>query len=393
MTKPLTIIAIAILFIILIDVNISSADEKTAIGLENAISNRKGELESIQSELKQKQQRLSTLENEEKDYIGNLYAIEEQLNLNNRLLTKTKNQIKDLNRLIEELKTKLENNESELTYQEKVLVERLVWIYKRSRVSPLLNALSAGSPLMSARRLYMFSLLNGYDKKIISDIEELNQQIITEKAAIVERIESIKKLNREQKIQNRQIQLNRKKRKHLLKEVRAQKNVELTAIEQLNKDQDRISAIIDILSEHKTALDKESAKTFLRLKGKLVWPVRGKIIRRFGKITDKKYYTVILNPGIDIKASAGVPVYAASSGEAVYISWLRGYGSFIILGHGGGYYTLYAHLDDILVEIGQFIAAGEIIAAVGETGSFSDSILHFELRFGKEQLDPLPWLR
>ena len=295
--------------------------------------------------------------------------------------------------MIEELKIELKDNESELANQEDILVERLVWIYKRSRISPFLNALSAGNPLTSARRLYMFSLLNRYDKKFISDIEELNQQIIAKKDNLINRMKSIKKLNRNQELQRRQIQSDRNTRKHLLGKVRVQKDVEQKAIVQLNKDQDRISAIIDILLEHKTALDKESAKAFLKLKGKLVWPVRGKIIRKFGQIRDKKYYTVISNPGIDIKASAGTPVYAASSGEAVYVSWLRGYGSFIILSHGGGYYTLYAHLDDILVETGQFITAGEVIAAVGETGEFSGPVLHFELRFGKEQLDPLPWLR
>ena len=84
---------------------------------------------------------------------------------------------------------------------------------------------------------------------------------------------------------------------------------------------------------------------------------------------------------------------AASSGSVAYISWLRGYGSFIILDHGGGYYSLYARLDEIHVETNQFVAAGDNIGTVSEIGTFGEPALHFELRYGREQLDPVPWLR
>ena len=189
------------------------------------------------------------------------------------------------------------------------------------------------------------------------------------------------------------IKQNRLNRKGLIKEVRAQKDIELRGIRQLNQDQENLSGIIETLLESQKILDTEAAEAFKNLKGKLLWPVKGKILRKFGKIRDEKYNTVISNPGIDINASAGTSVNAASTGETAYISWLRGYGSFIILDHGGGYYSLYAHLDDIYVETGQFITAGETIGTVGETGSLSGPMLHFELRYGKEQLDPLPWLR
>jgi len=331
--------------------------------LENTITVRKTELENIQNELEEKQLRLKFLEGEEKDHTEILYSIEEQLNL------------------------------SDLARQEKVLLERLVWIYKRSRIPPFLTALSSNDLLQGARRLYLFSLLNKYDRKIVTEIENLNCQIKTEKADLQKRRNSVIALKREKEQQAKNIRINRQKRKKLLKQVQNQKGAELKAIEYLVSAQERISGIIDVLLQNKTALNKQAAKEFLNLKGKLIWPVQGKIIQRFGKIKNKKYNTVITNPGIDIKASAEMPVYASSSGEVAYISWLRGYGSFVILEHGGGYYTLYAHLDDIFVETGQFITAGETLATVSETGAFAGPILHFELRFGKEQLDPVPWLR
>ena len=369
------------------------AQNQDADELENTITIRKTELENIQKELEDKQSNLSSLESTEKDYIEQLYSVEEQLNLNNRFLNKIKRQLADINRFIADLEIKLKTTEEDLIRREEILSERLVWIYKRSKVSPLLTALSAESLLDGARRLYMFSLLNRYDRKMIEEIEKLKLQVKTERANLIQKKNSINPLKREHEQQVNTNRKNRSKRKQLLEEVQNRKDIEIKAIHQLEEDQSRISGIIDVLLQNQSLMDKEAAKAFLSLKGKLVWPVQGKIIRRFGKIKDNRYNTVISSPGIDIKASAGTPVYAASTGEVAYISWLRGYGSFVIIDHGGGYYTLYAHLDDILVDTGQFITAGETLAIVGETGAFTGPILHFELRFGKEQLDPVPWLR
>jgi len=333
------------------------------------------------------------LEGQEKQHLQTLYSIEEQLNLNNQLLTKIGKQIKDINNLVESMEKQLEINRKDLDNRQKFLNERLVWIYKRSRFSSTASILSAGDFSQAARRLYMFSLLNRYDRNILLEIETLIARIKTEKTELAIQKQSILSLQTEKQNQVRITKQNRLKRKDLLKEVRTQKDIELKGIEQLNEDQGRLAGILETLLENRKILDKQAAAEFNNLKGKLLWPVKGKILRAFGKIKDKKYNTVISNPGIDIDAAAGTNVIASSTGEVAYISWLRGYGSFVILDHGGGYYSLYAHLDDIAVESGQFVIAGEIIGTVGETGSLLEPVMHFELRYGKEQLDPVPWLR
>jgi len=127
-------------------------------------------------------------------------------------------------------------------------------------------------------------------------------------------------------------------------------------------------------------------------RGNLIWPIQGKIVRSFGTTKDKRGIK-LTNPGIDIRGLSGSSVAAAAAGKIIYISWLRGYGQFIILDHGANYYTLYANLTDIYVETGDMIKAGEVIAEIGDLGSLEGSILHFELRLKKESLDPLEWLR
>lgn len=393
MWRWLSTSGVIIAVFIFLDADYVTAQKRSDVELDDVISSRQVELEAIKNELKLKKERLKDIEAEEEQYLKRLYAIEEQLSLSNRLITKIKKQITDLNNSLKRLESRLDANQKELKQREEIMEQRLVWIYKRSNFSPLLYAISAEDFLQGARRLYLFSLLNRYDRSIIAQMEELTQRIEGEKAELLRRKKEIVNLRDEKEAQAEIIKVTRKDRKRLLRDVRRQKDVQLKGIQQLVEDQERISGIIEMLVAKKSASDVEKAKAFLRLKGKLIWPVEGKIIRGFGGIRDEKYATVISNPGIDVEANAGCSVRVTATGEVAYISWLRGYGSFIIIDHGGGYYSLYAHLDEILVETGQIITAGEILGTVGETGILSESVLHFELRKGKEQLDPSSWLR
>jgi len=361
--------------------------------LEKIIKTRQAELDNIQSELDQKKSNLQLLKSQEKEQVTRLYGIEEQLGLSNRLITKIRLQIDDMNRSLIDMEEQLSYNSIELERRQQILLDRLVWIYKRSRFSPLLTSFSAGDLLQAARRFYLFTLLNKYDRDMILDINSLSEQIEKDRVDLLVKKKEVASLQRQKERQGEEIKAARGELRLLLRETKSRKELEQKNIEQLSENQSRINDILETLIENRKILDTRAAEAFLNLKGKLIWPVAGSVIRQFGKIKDKKYNTIITNPGIDIKADAGSAVHAASSGSVAYISWLRGYGSFVILDHGGGYYSLYARLDEIFVEAEQFVAAGDNIATVSEFGAFGEPALHFELRYGREQLDPIPWLR
>lgn len=118
-----------------------------------------------------------------------------------------------------------------------------------------------------------------------------------------------------------------------------------------------------------------------------VWPLKGKLIHRFGAAGGKKY------TGIDIAAQEGMPVLAAADGVVVYADdGLPGYGKMIILRHGGSYMTAYAHNQAILVKQGERVSAGQAIAKAGQSGRVASPRLHFELRQGVKPVDPLRYL-
>jgi len=129
------------------------------------------------------------------------------------------------------------------------------------------------------------------------------------------------------------------------------------------------------------------------LRGRLPWPTEGRIVAGFGRQVHPRFGTETVRHGVDIEAEEGAIIRAVHSGAVLYRGWLRGYGNLIILDHGQGYYTLYAHASEVVVEEGERVKVGQGIARVGETGSVDGPRLYFEVRYQGRAEDPQVWLR
>lgn len=129
------------------------------------------------------------------------------------------------------------------------------------------------------------------------------------------------------------------------------------------------------------------------LRGRLPWPTDGRMVAGFGRQVHPRFGTETFRSGIDIEAEEGALIRAVYAGTVLYRGWLRGYGNLIILDHGVGYYTVYAHASELLVEEGDRVKAGQGIARVGETGSLAGPRLYFEVRYEGRPQDPEQWLR
>jgi murein DD-endopeptidase MepM/ murein hydrolase activator NlpD len=99
-----------------------------------------------------------------------------------------------------------------------------------------------------------------------------------------------------------------------------------------------------------------------------------------------------LHEGIDIAASTGTPIWSAADGTVIHAGWLGGYGNLVVVDHGNGLATAYAHASAILVAVGQQVAQGETVALIGSTGTSSGPHLHFEVRVNGVAVDPLLYL-
>ncbi len=117
-----------------------------------------------------------------------------------------------------------------------------------------------------------------------------------------------------------------------------------------------------------------------------IWPVNGTVVSGFGMRWGR------MHEGIDITASTGTPIWAAAAGTVIHAGWLGGYGNLVVVDHGDGLATAYAHASAILVSVGQSVSQGETIALVGSTGNSSGPHLHFEVRVNGDAVDPLFYL-
>ncbi len=118
----------------------------------------------------------------------------------------------------------------------------------------------------------------------------------------------------------------------------------------------------------------------------LIWPVSGPVTSGFGMRWGR------MHEGIDIAASIGTPVHAAAAGTVIYASWMTGYGNLVVVDHGNGLATAYAHASALLVHVGQPVAQGQTVSLVGSTGNSTGPHLHFEVRVNGVAVDPLLYL-
>ncbi len=125
-----------------------------------------------------------------------------------------------------------------------------------------------------------------------------------------------------------------------------------------------------------------------RAESRFLWPVQGEILSGFGP-----QGTGLFNDGINIASATGAPVRAAENGVVVYAgNELAGYGNLLLIRHADGWISAYAHNDALLVQRGDTVTRGQVVARVGQTGNVNRPQLHFELRQGRRAVDPVPHL-
>ena len=157
----------------------------------------------------------------------------------------------------------------------------------------------------------------------------------------------------------------------------------------------QLEAEADALDELITKLQAEILEDHFTYKfstPKLIWPLKGEIIRDFGEHKSKEYKVSTINNGIDISVEEGTNVVAIEGGVVAFAEWYNGAGKLIIVDHQNGFYSLYSHNSNLLVSKGDKVSKNQVIAMSGKTGSTEQPCLHFELRKRGTPVNPLDYL-
>ncbi len=320
-----------------------------------------GELQTAEVEISEKRIRLKELERE-RDY--------------------SINQKRKLDGQIEQREAELESEASELASQ----VRAAYMNGSQERIKLLLNQ---RDPATLGRLITYYRYLNDYRagnietvSAFLRELAELRGKVAAEEARLAnlakQRYDELTKLNTAQE-----------KRGQLLVSLRGRMADEGREIEQLAAQEKDLSQLIAELSSILSDYPISSESPFSEHKGRLTWPVAGSLVHDFGqpRVTDRLKWN-----GVVLAAPRGHEVRSVYHGRVVFSDWLAGLGLLVIVEHGEGYMTLYGYNETTLKNTGDWVAPGDVIATVGDSGGQSRTALYFEIRRGTRPLNPRKWV-
>jgi len=362
---------------------------------EDEIRARRTELEKIRKELAEQRRQAGKLEKEESSAAKRLARIEVELSTTRKLLRKLERQDKSLTRRMKQLESRLEKSRRSLKVRQESVaqgVRRMYELWRFRYMEVLFSDSSLPGILGRYRRLALVS--HRQAQGVAVTLEE-REQLSRDWEKLQDHYLEVSRLRAEKQAEKKRLAELMAKRKKALQKIKKKKESYLDAIAELEKTKGEIERVIDLMEKRRLSSRGEglSGLSFDSLKGILDWPALGKLIGKFGRTRNRRFGTETMNSGIDIGAAEGSPIKCVAPGVVEYVNWLPGYGNCIIINHGNGYYTLYGHAAEVLVETGSRVAAGSTIATVGDSGSIKGTCLHFEIRKGASAVDPLEWLK
>lgn len=293
---------------------------------------------------------------------------------------------------------------SEIESLNNELANQVRLAYALGQKEKLKLLLNQQDSVKSGRMMVYFKFFNQNRLKKLQDLEAA--------------VKDLDQLDKERQVETEVLQqdLERKQAEQTsLNDARKQRNELLTRIDsdfisneqrlaQLQESESRLRGLMTSLSDTEKALsvnaeqDKELSTSlanvsktntdFLSLKGKLPWPVVGKLSHKFGSAR-----TEVAWDGVLIDAKEGLEVQAVTRGKVVFAEWFRSFGLMIIIDHGQGYLTLYGYNQSLYKKTGDAVEAGDVIASVGQSGGRNKAGLYFGIRNKGVPIDPLEWCR
>jgi murein hydrolase activator len=349
------------------------------------------ELERIERELKSVKKKTSETERKERSVLDELDRMD-------RTLAEKRRDLKRAQTALDKVSAAMAETEDDITKTTKLLMSKHSDLSERLRAMYITQKaggnwavlLSGGSGSLLKRYKYL-SVMSERDKRLMDGYSGSLSELISKKQRLEDQKARYAKLKTARDEESRRVQSDELGKKQMLASIRSRKNSYISMQQELEQSGARMKELIRRLEE--SARAKPVPDNIPGLTGGLDWPVKGKVISRFGKQKHPEYDTYIFKKGIEVQAALGSDVHAVAAAEVVFADWFKGLGLVAILKHGGDYYSVYAHLADIRVKLGDKVARGQVIATLGDSGTSTGPSLYFEIRKGSEAIDPLKLLK
>lgn len=363
--------------------------------LDERIRAKEGELGRLRKSIADERRKIADVEKKAKSEADYLKKLEREEDLTRKLLTGLGEKEEMLTEQVANLRKALETNEKVFSHRLEVLTKRLRSMYKDGPRHMWQELLDASDFADLLHRYKFLTRIAENDAVLVEDVRERRAEIELQEAGITELLHQVTMSRKEKEGELERLEDNERKRKRTIGELEKRKKSYQKKIDELAKAESDLQGFIEALEkrriEQAKAWGEYGERDFFKLKGKLPGPVEGTTVRSFGRFKHPEFGTVTFNTGIDIETRPGSPVKAIARGRVEYASILPGYGNCIIVNHGGGYYTLYAHATRIYAKQGEQVERGTVIGEAGE-GTGGANPFHFEIRKSKKAMDPAEWL-
>lgn len=367
------------LFLLLLSVSLSAADKQ---GM-------------TEKQLKKLNSKISTLQSSMRNQEGESRALSQQLRKNEVKIGQLARQIQSLDKQLsglgvhaKGLEGKRKKLKSELNKRAALIEKQIAQQYKMGNQARLRLLLTQRDPETLDRQIRYYDYVNqalqrdmrAYRQKLSElsgterELTETEQTMVSKRDQLREEVSSLRRTQQQ--------------RADTLAKLKQTLSAGDNQLKQLRLDQERLKAILlEIEESLNFATLVKTDKSFRQLKGKLPWPLKGRVRQNFGTVTNNISYD-----GIWIQAKAAASVKAVHHGRVVFSDWLRGYGLVIIIDHGDGYMSLYGYNQSLLLETGDWVGRGDLIATAGNSGGRDQDGLYFAIRYKGKPSNPRRWL-
>ena len=363
---------------------------------EKEIQQTEKQIQNLQASIDKNNKEINKLKSEEK-------STSQQLSITKKSIQNSKSLIDAYNRKINlyslqlnNLRTAVEKNNKKILSIKNSYKSRSINIYKKKDSNLNNLILSANNITQAIYRIKYYNVISDINKEVLTKLNTTQLYNEKKKNEINQLLNNVDddKNSKEKEL----ISLDQKEQyqKKLLQKLKQEKTAITSEIQQQKSQIEALEKLRNQILDQKQQYDTEQLIQLKRIKanikefkGNLIWPVDGKIVKDFGPQWNPKLNTTLYNPGIDIAANPTTSVRSVFDGLVTTITFISGYGTTVIIDHDNGYFTVFTHLDNLLVSKNMLVKEGQKIGFISQ----DSKVVHFEIWGDNKTLNPEEWLK
>ena len=354
---------------------------------ENQTTDLQTKQEELQNQINDATDQLEGVQNELSENLQQVQKLDEKISTSQTELNELNAKIEELQKSMDEVEERLKVVEESFNNQKEMLDGRLVAIYEAGEVKYLDVILNSKSISEFLSNYFLITELVDNDKQLLDEMESKKHEIEISKEKLDNEREELATIKANQTKTAKIIENTKTVRENFVAKLSEEEKNLQSQIDEYNRQFEEVNA--EILALAMQGIDTKY------IGGEFAWTVPGytRITSKYGMRTHPITGIYKLHTGVDIGAPMGANFVAANDGIVVKAGYNGAYGNMVIIDHGGGVQTLYAHGSEILVKVGDVVKKGETaVLKVGSTGYSTGAHAHFEVRINGETTDPLPYI-